>query len=577
MNLLLVGVNASFSHTCLAVRQLSVYADIPFVEFTINQPEVEILRGIEDLSPDVILFSTYIWNAEMVVKIISDIKKILPEVMIGAGGPEFGYCAELYLKKLSALDFVMKGEGEEELSLVKKACCQWNCASEKKELFKKISGIKGIYLRKESFSDEKGVMYTGDMSLLCNLSELPFPYPEIEDASSRGTGLPESLKNKILYYESSRGCPFKCSYCLSSLDLRVRFMPLERVFRDIQFFLDVNAPLVKFVDRTYNLEPERYIAIWKYITEHHNHVTMFHFEIEGEFLSDEALDFLGTVPEGVMQFEIGVQSSNKDTLKSINRSQNIEKLARNVSRIPRTIHQHLDLIAGLPFEDMDSFGKSFDFVMKLRPDALQLGFLKVLHGTSMEKYALENGWTWMENPVYETFSTPYMTYRDILFLKDLEVVLDAYWNSGVFSNFMRYVLRKSGSWNFFKAVTENARMNKVFSAARRESFWFDYMAKLISDGFFKYDFSFDESLLMDLLRYDFILRGKQGNFPSWYHHRYSKERHRLLLEENEGLENARIGFAYSEYEVFDYDVRRPVPEESKSLCELLIKYPRRLK
>ena len=190
-------------------------------------------------------------------------------------------------------------------------------------------------------------------------------------------------------------------------------MPLERVYKDLQIFLDANVPLVKFVDRTYNLNPERYISIWQYILEHHNKKTMFHFEIEAEYLSNEALEFLQQVPAGVMQFEIGVQSANKKTLQAINRSDNIEKLAENIKQIPRTIHQHLDLIAGLPFENLESFGKSFDFVMALKPDALQLGFLKVLSGTQMEKYAKENGWKWMKNPVYETFSTPYMPYEHI--------------------------------------------------------------------------------------------------------------------------------------------------------------------
>ncbi len=588
MNILLVGVNASFSHTCLAVRQLSAFTGIPFIEFTINQPVGEILRGIADLSPRLVLFSTYIWNSEIVSKIIPDVKKILPEALIGAGGPEYGYAASLYLKKLSDLDFIIQGEGEVTLEEIGRVLEE--SKGNKDDFLRRVSEVKGIFIRKGDLSPEKTTVekgdpspkapvlhFTGEQPLLCDLSVLPFAYPDLKTAADGDRLIPPELQNKIFYYESSRGCPFKCSYCLSSLDTRVRYMPLDRVYKDIQIFLDVEAPLVKFVDRTYNLMPERYISIWKYIKDHHNGKTMFHFEIEAEFLTQEALEFLQTVPEGVMQFEIGVQSANKQTLKAINRSDNIEKLAANIRRIPRTIHQHLDLIAGLPYEGIESFGKSFDFVMELRPDALQLGFLKILHGTQMEKMALENGWKWMENPVYETFSTPYLSYKDMLFLKDLEIILDAYWNSGVFKNLMEYFGRKTSFWEIIRQITENAQEDKIFSAARRETFWFEYMAKLINNRFFDKWHELDSQVLMNLLRYDFVKRGKQGNFPQWYIHRYDKERHRILLEESEGIENSRIGFAFSEYEVFDYDVSRPVPEEEKGVFEILLKYPRRVK
>ncbi|WP_287404706.1 radical SAM protein, partial [Treponema sp.] len=257
------------------------------------------------------------------------------------------------------------------------------------------------------------MLFTGNRAFIEDLDDIPFPYPEMIEGKA-------DEDHKIYYYESSRGCPFSCAYCLSSVEKRVRFKSLERTCEEIQFFLDNNIKLVKFVDRTYNLDEERYIGIWDYILKHHNKKTMFHFEIEAEYLSEKALDFLQNVPEGVMQFEMGVQSANKKTLKAINRSANTEELAAKIKRIPRTIHQHLDLIAGLPFEDLESFGKSYDFVMSLRPDALQLGFLKILGGTVMEKYASENGWKWMESPVYETFSTPHLSFGDIAFLKDME-------------------------------------------------------------------------------------------------------------------------------------------------------------
>ena len=577
---LLVAINASYSHTNLAVRSIREYvkkyvpdADIEFGEWTINQPVGEVLRGIASFKPDFVLFSTYIWNGEYVSKIIPDIKKIIPDCVIGAGGPEFGFCAHKYLEKLPDLDFIMHGEGEETVREIVEIFghAERFLSLSKDDSASHLKNCKSLYMRPlptasvqtSTFvefavgsSFDKQILYTGDRPLICDLSVLPFPYPNITDPD-----------NRMYYYESSRGCPFSCSYCMSSLDKRVRFMPLERVYEDLQRFLDARVRIVKFVDRTYNLQPERYISIWKYIVEHHNGKTMFHFEIEAEFLTEEALEFLRSVPAGVMQFEIGVQSANKETLRSVNRSENVEKLAQNIRQIPRTIHQHLDLIAGLPYENLESFGKSFDFVMALKPDALQLGFLKVLHGTSMEAYAKQNGWKWMENPMYETFSTPYMSYDDILFLKDVEVLVDAFYNSGVFPNVMNYIERNYGYWNFFTQMVDVARKADVFAAARREAFWFEFLAcnKDLFGG----------NVLYELVRYDFIRTGKKGGYPSWYVHNYNKDEHRQFLENNGGVTNARLDFAYSDFEVFTINPESPEPEKTSGEFKILFKYPRK--
>lgn len=553
MKYLLVALNASYSHTNLAIRVIKEFVlsknpsvKIEIAEYTINQPYGEIIRGIASYNPDVIIFSTYIWNGELTAKVIQDLKSVLPDVKLGAGGPEFGLTAEEYLTKLEDLDFIICGEGEQTTyELVENNCDFLN------------GNVKGLFVK-----DAGGkVVFTGDRPLLCDLSEIPFPYPEITDPD-----------NKMYYYETSRGCPYSCAYCMSSLDKRVRFVPLERVFTDLQRFLDAKVRIVKFVDRTYNLNPERYIKIWEYILTHHNGKTMFHFEIEAEYLSEDALDFLQKVPSGVMQFEIGVQSANPETLKAVSRSPNVIKLAENVKRIPRTIHQHLDLIAGLPYEDLESFGKSFDFVMEMRPDALQLGFLKILHGTQMEQMAKEKGWKWMKTPVYEIFSTPYLSYADILFLKDLEVAVDAYWNSEKFANSMKYIFRKISSWKFFCAIVEFGRKNQTFTVQRRETYWFELLSKWIKED----DFSeLNKEVLYDLLRYDFVIRGKQGGFPQWYEHNYDKEKHRALLENNGGVTNARLDFAYSEYEVFNCDVESVEPENKLGSFAKLIKYQRR--
>ena len=683
MKVLLVSVNASYMHTNLAIRDLKNYAEkyfcakvrasgaetpesagrnagavgqsavsltgekssarpeIAIAEYTINQPIGEVLRGIAFTNADLVLFSTYIWNAEYVCKLMPEIKKVLPDCILGAGGPEFGYGAKKYLSAIADLDFIIFGEGELTFTeLVEKS------GGDAQSLPAKLKDIKGIFCRAQGNTAHTGeckpaqtdtdktahsdagkvadddahtgeckpaqadigttgtprirdestdILFTGNRALLENLDDIPFPYPEI----LAGTADPD---HKIYYYESSRGCPFGCSYCLSSVDKRVRFKSLERTCSELQIFLDNNIKLVKFVDRTYNLDENRYIGIWDYIAKHHNGKTMFHFEIEAEYLSEKALAFLQNIPEGVMQFEMGVQSANKKTLDAINRSTNVEELAEKIKRIPRTIHQHLDLIAGLPYEDLESFGHSYDFVMALRPDALQLGFLKVLNGTEMEKYAKDNGWKWMESPAYETFSTPYMTFSDIAFLKDIEVVTDAYWNKGSFARTMKYVFRVTSPWAFFCALVEYGRSVNAFSQARKEAYWFELINDFVggvreqrhSTLFAARDCSkngtdaplgtnhlagsaaalgkLDTNLIYDLLRYDFVRAGKKGNFPTWYKHNYNKDKHRKLLEENGLLENTRIGFAITEYEEFDFNVLSASPEKEKKHTEVLVRY-----
>lgn len=583
MKVLLTGINSSYLHTSLSVRTLCGYLNgIPgfsfknenpltggflcdFIELTVNQPYYDLLRKILEKGPDVVLFSTYIWNGELCGKLIQDLHSVMPGLVLGAGGPEFGFSPERYFEKVPALDFIIKGEGEETLrellaffSLSGKTGCGFNRTDFKEYVCTgKVENIKGLYLNRNG-----KIIFTGERDLMKDLSIIPFPYENLlvlasgvfdspctgkklyqnKDEKQIAQNTKEEL-NKIYYYESSRGCPYNCSYCISSLDKTVRFVPLEKVFEDLNIFLKAGVRLVKFVDRTFNINPERYLKIWDYIVKHHNGKTVFHFEIEAEFLSGEALDFLSSVPPGVMQFEIGIQSASEKTLRAVNRSADLKKLSCNIKRIPKTIHTHLDLIAGLPFEDLKSFGSSFDFVMSLKPDALQLGFLKVLPGTPMESYAKSGGWRWGSTPVYETFSTPYMSHEDMFFLKDLEVVLDSLWNSGDFTCTLSYVLRFVSPWGFFCYVTRKAREAGVFARERKDGFWFDFLAGLVfaerGKGSFEEEggiFSLDgengglvPGVFYELLRWDYI-RGKKRNFPLWYDRRYSKERHRKLFE-----------------------------------------------
>lgn len=580
----LISLNASFSHTALGIRCLTSWwnekipeniqskASLIPMEFTINQNSGDILREICSHNPDLIIFSTYIWNASTVCKLLPDVKKLLPDCILGCGGPEFSYSWEKYMNSFPTLDFIIFGEGEITFSEILESIIKLREEKLSGTVpFESISGV--IYRKKDKDLPENKkntLLFSGKREPIKDLDLLPFPYPEL----SFGKG---DFEHKILYYESSRGCPFSCAYCLSSAEKNVRLKSLGKVLEEISIFLDHKVPLVKFVDRTYNLNEDRYIKIWEYIVKNHNGKTKFHFEIEAEFLSENALDFLQTVPEGIMQFEIGIQSSNPKTLKAVFRSPETEKLKKNIQRIPKSIHTHLDLIAGLPFENLESFGKSFDFALALKPDALQLGFLKVLSGTKMEEIALKNGTKWMEEPVYECLSTPWLSFTDISFLKNIEILTDIFWNKGIFKRTAGYIFKKISPWSFFTALEKHAEKKDAFIQARKDDWWFS----LIAD-FFETDEDIGKThlnkhVLKDLLKYDFVSTGKKGNFPLWYNHRYSKEKHRLLLEENEMYDSSRSGFAFSEFEIFDYNPLADEPENSFGNWEILIEYENRSK
>ncbi|MCR5401119.1 MAG: B12-binding domain-containing radical SAM protein [Treponema sp.] len=578
--ILLTAVNARYNHTNIAVRSIALYCSkiadretIDFSEWTINQNISDILRGIFEQNPKVLLFSTYIWNSEIVQKLISEIKKLLPDCIIGCGGPEAGFNPIGYLQKNANLAFVISGEGEESVRQITELYQKKGNLDTFSKEFKQIKGIwsrnkketsvpvcdssnsakPGRNLENNSCQKSTDFFFSGERELLCDLSLLPFPYPEIDQPD-----------NKIYYYESSRGCPFSCSYCMSSLDKRVRFMPLGRVFTDLQKFLDAKTRLVKFVDRTYNLNEERYIKIWEYILTHHNGITMFHFEIEAQYLSQKALDFLQKVPQGIMQFEIGVQSANPKSLKAVNRSPDTKILKENILQIPKTIHTHLDLIAGLPYEDLKSFGNSFNFVLSMQPDALQLGFLKVLHGTQMEEYSQANGWKWQENPPYETLLTPYLSYSDILFLKDIEKLTDIYWNSHLFDCTMNYINSRMDYWTFFCQLLSLVRSQKALENEHKIEFWFEFLAENASKALF----SDQSSLFIDLLRYDFIKKRKVNSFPAWFNRKYNAEGHTEALKKVFPSKNIKALYSISDFQDFSTDPRAFDPRPSSDIFQV---------
>ena len=421
MKILLVACNAKYIHSNLAVYDLQAYAfdyadHIVLKEYTINQQKDDIMRDIYLEHPDVVCVSCYIWNLSFVKELMADLIKILPGADFWAGGPEVSYDAEKFLTENSEFKGVMVGEGE--------------------ETFKELAGY---YVEKnpQNLKDMTGICYRdGDQIIhngwrqIMDLSSIPFIYKDLSE-----------FKNRIIYYESSRGCPFSCSYCLSSIDKKLRFRDTETVKKELQFFIDNKVPQVKFVDRTFNCKHDHAMAIWKYINEHDNGVTNFHFEISADLLREEELQEMSTMRPGLIQLEIGVQSTNPDTIKAIHRTMDFEKLKGIVDRIHSfgNIHQHLDLIAGLPYEDYDSFRNSFNDVYALKPQQLQLGFLKVLKGSHMMEMCREYGIVYKTQEPYEVLSTKWLDYDHVLKLKTVENMVEVYYNSGQFQNTLEYL------------------------------------------------------------------------------------------------------------------------------------------
>ena len=421
MKILLVACNAKYIHSNLAVYDLQAYASdyadhIVLKEYTINPPKEDIMRDMYLEHPDVVCVSCYIWNLSFVKELMADLIKILPGADFWVGGPEVSYDAEKFLTENSEFKGVMVGEGE--------------------ETFKELAGY---YVEKnpQNLKDMTGICYRDKDQIIHNgwrqimdLSSIPFIYKDLSE-----------FKNRIIYYESSRGCPFSCSYCLSSIDKKLRFRDTETVKKELQFFIDNKVPQVKFVDRTFNCKHDHAMAIWKYINEHDNGVTNFHFEISADLLREEELQEMSTMRPGLIQLEIGVQSTNPDTIKAIHRTMDFEKLKGIVDRIHSfgNIHQHLDLIAGLPYEDYDSFRHSFNDVYALKPQQLQLGFLKVLKGSHMMEMCREYGIVYKTQEPYEVLSTKWLDYDHVLKLKTVENMVEVYYNSGQFQNTLEYL------------------------------------------------------------------------------------------------------------------------------------------
>ena len=537
MKILLAACNAKYIHSNLAVYDLKAYSsdydkEVFLREYTINQPKDEILKDIYGSGADVVCFSCYIWNISFVRELIRDLAKILPETAFWAGGPEVSYDAEKFLTEMPEVTGVLVGEGEKTFHDLLEYYIDGKGS---------LGEIRGI-----AYRDGEEIRHNGWRELM-NLSEIPFVYQHLEE-----------FENRIIYYESSRGCPFSCSYCLSSIDKKLRFRDLELVKKELQFFLDHKVPQVKFVDRTFNCKHEHAMAIWKYILEHDNGVTNFHFEVSADLLRDEEMDLMAKMRPGLIQLEIGVQSTNQETIRAIHRHMDLDKLERCVDRVHsfRNIHQHLDLIAGLPYEDYDTFHRSFNDVYQMKPDQLQLGFLKVLKGSLMKEEAEKYGIVHKEKEPYEVLSTKWLPYGDVLKLKAVESMVEVYYNSGQFQHTLEYLVPLAkDAFTFYEslgAFYEKKGYSEIsHSRMRRYEILIEYLQE-------ETDVSVEKA--SQKMLYDLYLREKLKKRPSFAPDQkvyetaiwdYRKANHIPKTAHIEVFENGRAV-------LFDYERRDPL-------------------
>lgn len=524
--IVLAGINSQYVHLNLAVRYLKKYVEansdlkIEIYETNINNQVFNIIKDIYELNPDKIIFSTYIWNKEYIVEIVKELKKVLPNVEIILGGPEVSYKWEKFMANMPEVDALLLGEGEKVLLNF---------------LTKEEDKVLGVVSRK---NDE--IVFNGIEPIIENLDIVPFPYEdwELED------------RTKIFYYESSRGCPFSCSYCLSSIDKTVRYYSLDRVKKDLKRFLDSPIKLLKFVDRTFNLKKERYMEIWKFLLENYREGITFHFEINANIFDDETLDFLEKVPKGYFQFEIGVQSINPETMVAIKRNNILDKLAHNVRRISRNIHLHLDLIAGLPYETYDIFKGSFNYVYNLKPEMIQLGFLKLLKGTQMYDEVEKYQYKYYSRPPYEVFSNKFISFGELVKLKNLEKMLDYYYNSEKFRYTCDFVINNNFDtpFAFFEKIAEYYDKKGYLKISHKEVALFNILYDFYVENNLK-----DLDIFVEFLKYDYLALGKPGSYPEWLKSNKDSELHNQLIKDSE-FKSVREGHKNSELEEFKYNI-----------------------
>ena len=561
MKILLNAINAKYIHSNLAVYSLRAYAKeyrehIRLLEYTINNRVEEILEGIYKERADVICFSCYIWNIAYVKELIEELKKLCPNTPIWVGGPEVSYEVETLLAENPGIDGVFIGEGEHTFKKV----CRCYIEAEESEREEELLRVPGIAYRKR----DKTVAFTG-MAEPVDMSTIPFCYEDMEQ-----------FKNKIIYYESSRGCPFSCSYCLSSIDKKMRFRDIELVKKELGFFIEQEVPQVKFVDRTFNCSHTHAMEIWRFIKEKDLRKTNFHFEVAADLLTEEELEYIAGMRPGLIQLEIGVQSTNDVTIQEIHRTMDLEKLKAVVRRIqtPGNIHQHLDLIAGLPYEDYQTFQKSFDEIYDLKPEQLQLGFLKVLKGSYMFEHAREYGLIYQSKPPYEVMKTNWLSFDEVLKIKQVEEMLEVYYNSHQYEVTMKILEQFfDGGFEMFQKMGEFYEMQGYFhlkhTRIRRCEILLEFAKEYVTDmrmleQSLTFDLYYRENMksrpafATDLAPYKEISRkvckkGKQSHLEPFTY--------RFPTEQERSIE--KLPESCNEYFVlFDYEHRNPLTNQA---------------
>ncbi len=512
MKILLVAVNAKYIHSNLAVYSLRAHCkkyqeQVQIMEYTINNRAEDILKGIYKEKPDVVAFSCYIWNISMIDQVAAELRKVLPETRLWAGGPEVSYNPVEQLETKPWLTGVMVGEGEETFSQFVETVIEG----------KELETINGIVFRKEA-----ELVKTPCQKPL-DISTLPFAYENFRD-----------FENKIIYYETSRGCPYSCSYCLSSIEKGIRLRDMRLIKKELKIFLDNQVPQVKFIDRTFNCNHDHAMEIWRYIYDNDNGITNFHFEISADLLKEEQINLIKKFRPGLIQFEIGVQSVYPQTITAIHRTMNLEKLSQRVKQVKEggNIHQHLDLIAGLPYEDYLTFQKSFDYVYRLKPDQLQLGFLKVLKGSAMFEDSKEHEIQYTQFPPYEVLSTRWMTYDEILELKKIEEMVEIYYNSGQFTNAIAYLEHFFESpFALYKALGDFYHKQKLDEVSHARISRYYILLDFFTESWVDKSKTFEEILLYDLyLRENLKSRPNFGPDPFKY-----KDEFQEILKDEEGM------------------------------------------
>lgn len=542
MKILLAAVNAKYIHSNLAVYSLKAMtgrygSQIEIGEYTINQQMDEILKDIYKRQPDVVAFSCYIWNHRLIGELIGELPKILPKVRIWAGGPEVSYDAREFLTEYPRVSGVMRGEGEEIFSELAAYYI------EETGSLKEIDGL--------TFRGEDGGICENPDAMPVDMDAIPFAYEDFD-----------RFRHKIIYYESSRGCPFRCSYCLSSLDKRVRFRSLSLVKRELMVFLEAKIPQVKFVDRTFNCSPSRAEELWQWILEHDNGITNFHFEIAADLLTRGELQIMSRMRPGLIQLEIGVQSTNMDTVREIDRVMDLQKLEANVAEVKSfgNIHQHLDLIAGLPGEGLESFRKSFDDVFAMEPEQLQLGFLKVLKGSKMREKEREYGICRHAYAPYEVLSTAWLSYEKLLLLKGVEEMVEVYYNSHQFEKTVEEILKRYDSpFDFFRQLALYYEDRGYGQVSHSRMARYEILREFLRETGLKGPI-FDQCMIYDLYARE-NLKSRPAFAPDTAPYReklreygktYGKQVHIEVFEREDG----------PAYVMFDYSRRNPLTGEA---------------